>query len=163
MFVSWPPTSGDARHHVSTMVSCRGHVQSTQVFLKVQCCHQHCSIFPSLTALTSYLLTSYAYDLTLFESGYVLDNLSAHLDSDVKTVAEWALRKKLVLAPNKSLVTLFTHNRHQSNAYPQVSIDGANIPLNKNPKILGITWDQILPSTSTSWMCSKERLNAFRS
>jgi hypothetical protein len=38
-------------------------------------------------------------------------------------------------------VVLFTPDRRQTQTHPQVFLDGTLIPLNKNPKILGVTFD----------------------
>ena len=56
-------------------------------------------------------------------------------------LVSWTGRKELSIAPQKSSVTLFTPDTHQSRYHPQVKIGDALIPLNKNPKILGVKWD----------------------
>ena len=50
----------------------------------------------------------------------------------------------MYLAPEKSSVTLFTSDTHQYGYHPLVFLDGALIPLEKNPKILGVTLDPLL-------------------
>ena len=57
------------------------------------------------------------------------------------TLVEWAQRKELSIAPHKSSVTLFTPDTHQSHLHPKVKIGDDVIPLNRTPKILGVTWD----------------------
>ena len=45
------------------------------------------------------------------------------------------------MPPIKSSVTLFTPDTHQSHLHPKVKIGDDVIPLNRTPKILGVTWD----------------------
>ena len=57
------------------------------------------------------------------------------------SLADWTDSKELVIAPQKSSVTLFTPDTHQSHYHPQVKIHDSLIPLDRSPKILGINWD----------------------
>ena len=56
-------------------------------------------------------------------------------------LVRWAEDKKLAIAPQKSSMTLFTSDTHQSRLRPQVRIGNAVAPLNRTPKILGVTLD----------------------
>ena len=47
----------------------------------------------------------------------------------------------MTASAGKSSITLITTDRHQSSFHPQVLLSGTPIPLNKTPKILGITFD----------------------
>ena len=85
--------------------------------------------------------SSYADDNHLVESDADLVELSAKLQNSVSASSDWSDRKNLVLAPAKSQITLFTPDAKQFNAHPKVYIDGQLIPLNKNPKWLGVWWD----------------------
>jgi 5-methylcytosine-specific restriction endonuclease McrBC regulatory subunit McrC len=62
------------------------------------------------------------------------------LQNVVSPVIEWAARKKLSIAPAKSQVTLFIPFNKQFNTCPVILINDVPVPLNKNPKILGITF-----------------------
>ena len=93
--------------------------------------------FPDCAEVT----VSYADDFSILESGVDLSEVESKLNSDLVTIADWARRKWLYLAPEKSSVTLFSTDTHQFSYHPQVFLDGALIPLDRNPKILGITLD----------------------
>ena len=47
----------------------------------------------------------------------------------------------LLIAPSKSLITLFTSDPAQFSLAPQVYLGQALLPLKKYPEILGIKWD----------------------
>ena len=68
--------------------------------------------------------SSYADDLRELESDPDIACLSNKLNVTLKKVSKWSKRKKLVIAPEKSSVTLFTPEMRQSNVHPQVCIDG---------------------------------------
>ena len=56
-------------------------------------------------------------------------------------LVRWADGKQLAIAPQKSSVTLFTSDTHQSRLHPQVQIGDPVAPLNRTPKILSVTLD----------------------
>ena len=93
--------------------------------------------FPDCAEIT----VNYADDFSILESGVDLAEVEAKLNEDLATIADWARRKRLYLAPEKSSVTLFSADTHQFHYHPQVFLNGALIPLDRNPKILGITLD----------------------
>jgi hypothetical protein len=86
---------------------------------------------------------SYADDISQLESDPKPDVLSGNFNNSVQTSAESAKTKNLVLAPEKSQVTLFTPWTKEVIAVPQVFIDGVPVPLNKKPKPLGVTFDPL--------------------
>ena len=53
----------------------------------------------------------------------------------------WADGRQLTIALQKSSVTLFNSDTHQSRLHPQMRIGDAVAPLNRTPKILGVTLD----------------------
>jgi hypothetical protein len=87
------------------------------------------------------ILESYADDFTVLESDSDLAALNRKLQDSLTPIVEWALRKKLTIAPSKSQVTLFTPWSKQYKTRPDVSIDNVDVPLNQFPKILGVTFD----------------------
>ena len=124
----------------------------------------------------------YADDFNISHSAVEVADLERLLQSDVDAVVAWADRKLLSLSPSKSSISFFTPDRaRESNVHPQVSIAGQVLPLNKNPKILGVKLDphftfgahvkdvvksareklRILRSLAgSSWGCQKETLLA---
>ena len=87
------------------------------------------------------LVTDYADDFTVAESGPDITELENRVNDDLRQISDWARRKKFDLSSEKSTVTLFTSDPHQVNYHPQVFLDGFLIPLAKNTKILGMTLD----------------------
>jgi hypothetical protein len=84
---------------------------------------------------------SYADDVNQLGSDADLDILDEKLNACVWTTEVWAKRKKLVIAPEKLKVILFTPDTKQSNGHPHVFMDGKLILLHKKPKSLGIWHD----------------------
>jgi hypothetical protein len=84
---------------------------------------------------------SFADYFNLVKSSPDLQTLTTDLNADLKQVEDWADSKNLVIAPNKSNVTLFTPDSHQHNTHLQVFYKGDLIALNKNPRNLGSYFD----------------------
>ena len=115
--------------HVRASVS-QGSVISPALF----------NYFMSDPPLTDYDMASYADDFTIMASSPKVDEAVVKANRLMKTLVEWAGRKELSIAPHKSSVTLFTPDTHQSHLHPKVKIGDDVIPLNRTPKILGVTW-----------------------
>jgi hypothetical protein len=75
------------------------------------------------------------------ESDSNLAALDCKLQASLAPNVDWAARKKLVIAPSKSQVTLFSPWIKQYNTRPEVLIDNTDVPLNQFPKILGVAFD----------------------
>ena len=56
-------------------------------------------------------------------------------------MSEWADERGLVISAPKSTITLFTPDTHQSHTRPDVSLRNTPLPLERNPRILGVTLD----------------------
>jgi hypothetical protein len=95
------------------------------------------SDFPQVASLTE----SFADDFTVSESSNDLPTITTALCEALGQIESWADSKDLSIAPNKSSITLFTPDPAHGKFHPQVLYKGDVIPLNKYPKILGITWD----------------------
>jgi len=90
---------------------------------------------------TAELHASYADDFTAVASAPDVRNASAAITQHADDVAAWARERGLTISLTKSHSTLFTPDTHQSNLDPDISLDGVPIPLNRRPKILGVTLD----------------------
>ena len=123
---------------------------------------------------------SYADDFSFSRSAVKVQDIEEGLQGDLDRVCEWASRKKLEIAPLKCSVSFFTPDKAcEANTHPQIKINDQVIPLDKNPKILGVTFDphlhfhahvrqkakegrhklRILRTLAGStWGCSKETL-----
>jgi len=97
--------------------------------------------FVSDCPLPDSCMASYADDFTIFSTHTEIVTAAEEANRLTDNMVRWAENKGLAIAPHKSSVTLFTPDTHQSQHHPQVSIKGVPIPLNRTPKILGITLD----------------------
>ena len=104
--------------------------------------------FMSDCSLSDYDMASCADDFTIMASSPKVDEAVVNANRLMTTLVEWAGRKELSIAPHKSSVTLFTPDSHQFHLHPKVKIGDDVIPLNRTPKILGVTWDTHLTSPS---------------
>jgi hypothetical protein len=78
---------------------------------------------------------------TIFVSSSRLNTAEAELTVLLWNLLDWSAAKKLGVAPGKSSITLFTPDTHQYQSHPAATICNGVIPLDKTPKILGVTWD----------------------
>jgi hypothetical protein len=79
---------------------------------------------------------AYADDIIVSESSSDLPTLASSLNDDLEHASQWA--DDIIIAPEKSTVTLFCPDPAQSDHHPQVFLDGVLVPLDKKPKYLGI-------------------------
>ena len=109
----------------------QGSILSPQLF------NLYVSTYPE----TSELCTSYADDFTAATSNSKVENAAAELARHAEDVAGWAEERGLIVSTQKSTVTLFTPERKQSHRHPIVPLNGSLLPLDRNPTILGVTFD----------------------
>ena len=105
-------------------------------------------LFPQLFNLyvstypeTSELCTSYADDFTATTSHPKVEIAAENLAKHAADVAAWAEERSLIVSAQKSTITLFTPETKQSHLHPTVPLNGSPLPLDRNPKILGVTFD----------------------
>ena len=103
--------------------------------------------FLSSSPISPQMMTSYADDLTLAVSHPDITRdaapISNILSDAFAPIQDWARDNKLTIAPEKSSVTLFTPWTSQYNSHPSVTINNAPVPLEKNPRILGVVFDPL--------------------
>ena len=92
----------------------------------------------------NHLTLSYADDFTdsITNSSYV--TAATGLTNQATRVSEWASERGLALSAPKSTVTLFSSHRAELNDHPQVNLNGTTLPLQRNPRILGVVFDPLL-------------------
>ncbi|MEL6803865.1 MAG: reverse transcriptase domain-containing protein, partial [Bacteroidota bacterium] len=95
------------------------------------------SSYPS----SSELCTSYADDFTACVSDTSVDWAAAALAEHAGDVTGWAQGRSLIVSAQKSTITLFTPEFRQSHLHPTVPLNGTPLPLERHPKILGVTFD----------------------
>ena len=105
-------------------------------------------------------MTFYADDFTLLASAPSIE-AEARANQLCGILVRWANGKQLAIAPQKSSVTLFTSDTHQSRLHPQVRIDDAADPLNRTFKILGVTLDTHFTFSPHAHDCDERALRAL--
>ena len=100
------------------------------------------NIFVSTFPQSEDLLTSsYADDFTISCSNSNVDQMAESLSTQSPIIEEWASERALAISAPKSTITLFTPQFAQSNIHPQVTLSDSVLPLERNPCILGVTFD----------------------
>lgn len=90
------------------------------------------------------VLFSYADDCQVLSSGPVIKTICDELVPYLDTLADWFQQRRLEISPEKSTATLFTTTKKELKETLPVTIKGETIPTVSNPKILGVTFDQML-------------------
>ena len=92
-------------------------------------------------------LIKYADDITIYTSGPVVADLINGLNIYLSQVLNHINSKNLTVSTAKSTVTLFTPGTHKHHLHPQVMLAEQVLPLEKKPKVLGVTLDTHRTST----------------
>jgi hypothetical protein len=87
---------------------------------------------------------SYADDVTVAASGPKIDPLVSKLNEYLPRLKDFFSERKLMISAAKSTITLITPDPREVNIHPQVHINGEVLPLERTPKILGVTFDTML-------------------
>ena len=90
---------------------------------------------------TANLCSSYADDFTASASHPDVREATAIMANHAVDVETWAGEKELQISAQKSTVTLFTPETQQGRLHPLIPVDGELLPLDRTPKILGVTFD----------------------
>ena len=90
---------------------------------------------------TADLCTSYADDFTASASHPDVREATATMAKHAEDVEAWANERELQISAQKSTVTLFTPQTQQGRVHPLIPVGGDVLPLEKYPKILGVTFD----------------------
>ena len=100
------------------------------------------NFFVSTYPQSDLLTTSYADDFTDSSFNPDVTTAASALSDHAGRVVAWAEERGLALNPTKSTVTLFTPDkRRESHLHPTVTLNNTILPLNRNPRILGVTFD----------------------
>ena len=90
---------------------------------------------------TSLQHASYADDFTSWASSTDVATAAEILTGHDADVAGWASGKDLQISTQKSTATLFTSENRQSQLNPDITLNSHPLPLDRRPKILGVTFD----------------------
>ena len=94
-----------------------------------------------------------------------LDEISATLNLAAEEIIGWTNENGMGISASKSSITLFTPWTKQVNAQLNVSIDNAAVPMEKNPRLLGVTLDPLFTFSSHAKNIARKassRLNIMR-
>ena len=114
---------------------------------------------------TAPLHVSYADDFTAIASHPDYRIAAASISAHADDVAIWAREHGLSISLSKSHSTLFTPDTHQSQTDPLITLAEDAIPLNRQPKILGVTLDThftFSPHIKSITDKARSRLNIMR-
>ena len=110
-------------------------------------------------------LVTYADDITLFKSGTNIQEICDDLNEYLEVLHNFLRERKLLVSAAKSTVTLFTSDNKQFHDHPPVLLDNNILPLEKNPKILGVKFDPSLSFNAHAQLVSgkmSQRQNIMR-
>ena len=79
----------------------------------------------------------YADDITVCTSGVKLPELEHKINDYLTEMSRFLRDNSLLISAPKSTVTLFTPDPKQANTRPKIKISDAELPLVRNPKLLG--------------------------
>ena len=86
-------------------------------------------------------VVQYADDISIYTTGKNINTMTEQINAYAKEVNDFLEERELLLSAEKSTVTLFTPDTKEYHIHPQVKIKDSIVPLEKNPKLLGVTFD----------------------
>ena len=92
-------------------------------------------------------LIMYADDIAIYTSGPVEVDLIKGLNLYLSQVLTYIINKKLTVSTVKSTVARFMPDTHEHHLHPQVTQADQVLPLEKKPKVIGVTLDTQLTFT----------------
>ena len=102
--------------------------------------NQYVSSYPQSVQLA----TSYADDFTAAVTAKSTAGAEAALAAHAADVTRWAADRALQVSTSKSTVTLFSSQTRELNTQLTIPLNNTNLPMEKRPKILGVTFDPTL-------------------
>lgn len=88
-------------------------------------------------------LITYADDGTALNSGPLIEPLCKELNIYLETVNQWFKSRDLSISAGKSSATTFTTFPREVNVELPIFLDGQKVPTVKDPKILGVVFDNL--------------------
>ena len=111
------------------------------------------------------LITSYADDFTAAASATRPSEAAAIISDHASDVAPWAASRGLTISISKSHSSLFSPHTRETNSDPGVTWLGGPLHSERNPKILGVTFDPLFtfaPHIRSVADRASARLNVLR-
>ena len=85
----------------------------------------------------------HADDINLWASGVKLTELEHKINDYLTEMSPFLRDNSSLISAPKSTVTLFTPDPKQANTHPKIKISDAELPLVRNPKLLGVYLDTL--------------------
>ena len=107
----------------------------------------------------------YADDISIYCSGTDIESMSLRITEYMKEVKKYLDERELLVAPEKSTVTLFSPDTKDYKIHPKVLISGELVALEHNPKLLGVTFDTMYTFShhvTNTINKSKSKLNVLK-
>ena len=82
-------------------------------------------------------------DITVWASGVKLPELEHKINDYLTEMSRFLRDNSLLISAPKSTVSLFTPDPKQVNTHPEINISDAELPLVRNPKLLGVYLDTL--------------------
>ena len=86
----------------------------------------------------------YTDDITVWATGPKIPQLESMINSYLRDVSIYLKDNSLLISAPKSTVTLFTPDKHQCQRHPVITLEDAQLPLERSPKIMGVIMDPFL-------------------
>ena len=83
----------------------------------------------------------YANDITVWASGVRIPKLEHRINGYLTEISCFLQDNSLLISAPKSTVTLFTTDPIQANTHPKIKISDVDLPLVRNPKLVGVYLD----------------------
>ena len=93
----------------------------------------------------------YADYITLWASGPKIPQLESLINSYLRDVSIYLKEISLLISAPKSTMAIITPDKHQFQTHPDITHEDTQLPLERNPKILGVIMD---PSLSFHKQCN---------
>ena len=89
-------------------------------------------------------LMTYADDSNVLNSGRNIPVVCQEINTYLSTLDNWFKSRNLFISPSKSSATIFTTASNECSTILPIEINGEQVPTVKKPKLLGITFDNLL-------------------
>ena len=85
--------------------------------------------------------TTYVDDITITSTHNDIHIVKTNIQSYLHEIHTWTQTNNLILNPDKTTCTLFTPDPAEYSKQLELQIDNITLPMNINPKIIGLTLD----------------------
>ena len=86
-------------------------------------------------------IIQYADDISIYTSGIDEKEMCKLLNPYLEKLTAFLEERELLVSPEKSTVTYFTPDTKEAKIHPNITLKGTALPLEKTPKLLGVTFD----------------------